>query len=51
MGSASFAGRSILIIEDEPLIVLDIRQELEKASAAVTSEQSIAAATPLIERN
>jgi CheY-like chemotaxis protein len=33
-------GRSVLIIEDEPLIALDLVQSFEKAGASVTVESS-----------
>jgi len=49
MGSASLAGRLILIIEDEPLIALDVAQALEMAGATAIMAHSIASATPLVE--
>jgi DNA-binding response OmpR family regulator len=35
------AGRTILVIDDEPLILLDLTQALEKAGAVVLSTSSI----------
>jgi len=48
MGCASLAGRSILVIEDEPLIALSIKQELDSAGATVITAPSLAVATPLV---
>jgi CheY-like chemotaxis protein len=33
----SLEGRSILVVEDEPLITLDITQEFESTGAALTT--------------
>ena len=35
MTSLALSGRSILVVEDEPLIALDLRQSLESAGAYV----------------
>jgi CheY-like chemotaxis protein len=35
MKSLALSGRSILVVEDEPLIALDLRQSLESAGAYV----------------
>ena len=51
MQSTSLCGRSILIVEDEPLILLDIRTAFEKAGAIVVTARSIAEATRSIEQN
>lgn len=37
MESASLAGRTILIVEDEPLIAMEIVAALEKAGAAIVT--------------
>src|SRR2546423_5307970 len=39
--STSIAGRTILVIDDEPLILLDLALALEKAGATVFSASSI----------
>ena len=49
MASASLAGRLILIIEDQPLIALDIAGELERAGATAIRTHSVASAAPLVE--
>jgi len=49
MGSASLAGRLVLIIEDEPLIALNIAHELEMAGATAICAHCIASAAPLVE--
>jgi DNA-binding response OmpR family regulator len=41
-------GRSILVVEDEPLIGLDIRDALEKAGASVTATTTVRHALILI---
>jgi DNA-binding response OmpR family regulator len=41
---AALAGRTILVIEDEPLILLDLSQALEKAGATVLSATTADAA-------
>jgi len=42
MGSASLAGSSILIVEDEALIALDLRHSLESAGAHVFAVTQVA---------
>jgi DNA-binding NtrC family response regulator len=42
MNSASLAGCSILICEDEPLIALDIANTLSNAGARVVTARSLA---------
>ena len=44
-------GSSILIVEDQPLIALDITQELEAAGATVTSTNTLEHALILVEHN
>jgi DNA-binding response OmpR family regulator len=44
-------GRSILVVEDEPLIVLDITQALESAGASVTSTNTLRHALLLVEHD
>jgi DNA-binding response OmpR family regulator len=51
MKSASLTGRSILLIEDEPLIAFDIRQALESEGAQVQIAHSLASASHLIQHN
>jgi DNA-binding response OmpR family regulator len=51
MAPPSLQGRSILIVEDEPLIVLDITQALENAGAAVTSTNTLKHALLLVEHD
>ena len=51
MQSASLSGRSILIVEDEPLILLDISTAFEKAGAVVVAARSIAEAARHIEQD
>jgi DNA-binding response OmpR family regulator len=51
MASPSLQGRSILIVEDEPLIVMDITQALESAGAAVTSTNTLKHALLLVEHD
>lgn len=41
MGSESLAGRSILIVEDEPLIALDIAEGFRAAGASVTTAHQL----------
>jgi DNA-binding response OmpR family regulator len=48
MPSTSLAGRSILIVEDESLIALDIRTVMELAGAHVIIAASLRHARPLI---
>jgi CheY-like chemotaxis protein len=51
MPSTGLAGRSILLVEDEPLIALDICAALEKAGAAVLAARSLADALHHVERD
>ena len=51
MQRATLAGRSILVVEDEPLIALDITQELEDAGAAVTTTNTLEHALILVEHD
>ena len=44
-------GRSILVVEDEPLIGWDIREALEKAGANVTATTTVRHALILIEHD
>ena len=37
MGSLDLAGRSILVVEDEPLICLDLTERLQEAGAIVAA--------------
>ena len=45
METVSLFGRSVLIVEDEPLIALDIALEFEKVGAFVLTAHSLAQAT------
>jgi DNA-binding response OmpR family regulator len=47
MGSVSFAGHSVLIVEDEPLLALDLRQSFEAAGAYVFAATQFAQALTL----
>ena len=49
MASASLTGRSILLIEDEPLIALDIQQALEREGAQVQTARSLASASQFVQ--
>jgi DNA-binding response OmpR family regulator len=51
MQSTSLAGRSILLVEDEPLIALDIEQNFAKAGATVFSARTLGEAHHLVEQN
>jgi DNA-binding NtrC family response regulator len=51
MQSTSLAGRSILILEDEPLIALDIAEAFARAGAVVVPAKSLGHAHALIEVN
>ena len=51
MRNPSLIGRSILIVEDEPLIALDIAAEFEKFGANVLAAYSLAEATDLVEHD
>ena len=49
MQRPSLEGRSILIVEDQPLIVMDITQEFEASGATLTSTNSLKHALLLVE--
>jgi DNA-binding response OmpR family regulator len=51
MQSTSLAGRSILIVEDEPLIALDIATAFEKAGATALTARSLVNAIHLVEHH
>jgi DNA-binding response OmpR family regulator len=51
MEHPALRGRSILVIEDEPLIGMDIRQALEQAGATVTQTTTVRHALILIEHD
>ena len=51
MKRPSLDGRSILIVEDEPLIVMDITQEFEATGAALTSTNTLHHALTLVEHD
>src|SRR4029079_17488554 len=51
MKSARLLGRSVLVVEDQPLIALDITQELEDAGASVTTTSTLKHALVLAERD
>jgi DNA-binding response OmpR family regulator len=51
MHNAELAGCSILLVEDQPLIALDITQELEAAGAMVTSTNTLEHALILVEHD
>jgi CheY-like chemotaxis protein len=51
MEHPALRGRSILVIEDEPLIGMDIRQALEKAGATVTQTTTVRHALILVEHD
>ena len=51
MQRPSLEGRSILVVEDEPLIALDITQELEAAGAGVTTTNTLKHALILVEHD
>ena len=44
-------GQTILVVEDEPLIVLDVSQALEAAGASVTSTNTLRHALLLVEHD
>ena len=46
MQGTSLVGRSILIVEDEPLIALDLVTAFQQAGAVVFAARSLADATP-----
>jgi DNA-binding response OmpR family regulator len=47
--ATALGGRVILIVEDEPLIALDIRAAFESAGAIVATASSVETARPLID--
>ena len=49
MQSTSLAGHTILIVEDEPFIALDIATACEVAGAAVLTAVSLGAASHFVE--
>ena len=51
MKRPSLDGRSILIVEDEPLIVMDITQAFEGTGAALTTTNSLHQALVLVEHD
>jgi CheY-like chemotaxis protein len=51
MNFPALEGRSILVVEDEPLIGWDIREALEKAGASVTATTTVRHALILIQHD
>jgi DNA-binding response OmpR family regulator len=51
MNRATLDGRSILIVEDEPLIVMDITQAFEGSGAALTTTNTLRHALILVEHD
>jgi DNA-binding response OmpR family regulator len=51
MQRPSLEGRSILIVEDEPLIVMDITQAFEATGAALTTTNTLKHALILVEHD
>jgi DNA-binding response OmpR family regulator len=51
MNHIELQGRSILVVEDQPLIALDITQELEVSGAAVTTTNTLEHALILVEHD
>jgi DNA-binding response OmpR family regulator len=51
MQRPSLEGRSILIVEDEPLIAMDITQEFEGTGAALTTTNALKHALILVEHD
>ena len=51
MNQNSLASRSVLIVEDEPLIVLDIAAAFENAGAVVLTALSLSDAFRLVEED
>ena len=49
--AGSLTGRSILVVEDEPLIVMDITQALEGSGAALTTTNTLRHALLLVEHD
>src|SRR6185295_16006568 len=51
MQRPSLEGRSILVVEDEPLIVMDISQAFEATGAALTTTNTLKHALILVEHD
>ena len=51
MQDTNLAGRSILIVEDEPVIALDLVTAFEQAGAVVLAARSLAEASGLVEHD
>jgi len=51
MNSTSLTGRSILIVEDEALIALDVADAFERAGAKVTTASTYRDAAALVEHD
>lgn len=51
MASPTLQGRNILIVEDEPLIVMDMTNALEVTGAAITSTNTLKHALLLVEHD
>lgn len=51
MQSTSLAGRSILVVEDEPLIALDIVDAFQKVGAITLTARTVADAIHLVEHD
>jgi DNA-binding response OmpR family regulator len=51
MSSPTLEGRAILVVEDEPLIVMDITTALEPTGAALTTTNSLKHALLLVEHD
>ena len=49
--SSKLAGRSILVVEDEPLIAMEIAQVFQNAGAAVTTTTTLKQALILVEHD
>ena len=51
MQGPTLLGRSILVVEDEPLIVMDITQAFAHTGAEMTSTNTLRHATVLVEHD
>jgi DNA-binding response OmpR family regulator len=51
MKSTSLAGRAILIVEDEPLVALDIVSAFEQVGALILTARTLAEAARLVEHD
>jgi DNA-binding response OmpR family regulator len=51
MEGTSLAGRSILIVEDEPLIALDIVDAFKRVGAVTVSARTLAEAIQMVEHD